>query len=113
MIITLNENFIGMIYLKNINWISRNCYFTIFIGEKVERGKNIGQQAMELTHEYVFNYLNMRKITLEVVKFNNSAIKLYQKMGYKEEGILKEHFFFNNSFHDVCIFSIINNTTVK
>ena len=50
--------------------------------------------------------LNLRKINLRVAKYNNKAKLLYDSIGFKEEGILKEHVFFDGDYHDVFILSL-------
>ena len=106
-IINDNESVVGYTFLSNINWINRNCYFGIIIGDEQHRGKGIGKEVLKLIIDYVFNTLNLHKITLEVVVDNKSAITLYEKMGFVKEGILKEHVFIANKFSDLIIMSII------
>ena len=100
------NEFIGIIQLNNIDWISSNCDFGISIGSNGKRGRGYGMQAMSLLFDYAFFYLNLRKILLKVVKLNIGAIKLYQKMGFTQEGFFIEQYYCNNEYHDVIIMSL-------
>lgn len=100
-----NEN-IGMVFLSDINWINRTCYFHILIGDKSSRGKGYGKEVLEIIINYVFHTLNLRKITLQVVRNNKPAISLYEKKGFKIEGELKKQFFWNDRYYDVLIMSL-------
>lgn len=103
------EKVIGYTMLKSINWIHRNCYFGIIIGDKENQGKGIGKEALSLLVEYAFATLNLHKITLEVLSNNINAIKLYENNGFKREGILAKHVFINNKYEDVIIMSKFKN----
>lgn len=105
------NNFIGYIQLKEINWINRNCYFGIIIGDKDSQGKGYGKEALKLVIDYAFNILNLLKVTLEVIEINERAINLYKSFGFVIEGKLKNHFFWNNEYHDVLIMSIFKNNS--
>jgi UDP-4-amino-4,6-dideoxy-N-acetyl-beta-L-altrosamine N-acetyltransferase len=104
-----SEELIGITKLFNLNWISRTCYFGIFLGSKENRGKKYGKEVTELIIKYAFNSLNLRKILLEVITNNQPAIKLYQKIGFVIEGKLKRQYYASNAYHDVLIMSLFQN----
>lgn len=66
-------------------------------------------EASKMLIEYGFNTLNINKITSDVFPNNESIIKLLEKMGFKEEGRLKEHYFHQGKFKDVVIYSLLRN----
>ncbi|MFW5872692.1 MAG: GNAT family N-acetyltransferase, partial [bacterium] len=59
-ITTISGQPIGYISLQNINYIHRNCYLGIVIGEKEARGKGFGEDSMKLIIDYAFNTLNLQ-----------------------------------------------------
>ena len=77
----------GLYYVK---WINRTGEFGIYIGDNDFRGKGYGKEALETLINYGFNNLNLLKIWAEVFG-NNSAIHLYKKLGFKQEGILRKN----------------------
>lgn len=102
------NNVLGYTMLKSINWIHRNCYFGIIIGDKKNRGKGFGKETLKLITTYAFEILNLHKITLEVLSVNVGAIKLYEYFGFVKEGTLAKHVFINNTYEDVIIMSKFN-----
>ncbi len=53
------------------------------IGNKSYWGKGIGYEATKLIVEYAFNQLGLQVIYLTTSKYNQRAIKLYKKIGFK------------------------------
>jgi len=105
--ITDNEDQpVGFISLTRISYTHRNCYLGIVIGEPEARGRGYGYEAVTLISEYAFNKLNLRKITVEVVEINKSALALYEKLGFIEEGRMKKQFYSDGAFLDVFIMSL-------
>lgn len=71
------------------------AWFGIVIGEAFARGKGIGEQAM-LFLESEAQKLGAKRAELGVFEFNERAIKLYQKMGYKELKRIKNFTYWND-----------------
>ncbi len=102
-----SKELIGFTKLFNINWVHRTAYFGIIIGDAKARGKGYGKETTVLMLNYAFRNLNLHKILLEVVAFNKDAINLYKKIGFENEGILKQQIYLEGSYHDLVIMSLI------
>ena len=50
----------------------------------------------------------MHKVYLFADNENHVAIHIYKKIGFKEEGILRQHFFANGKYHDSIFMEIFN-----
>lgn len=85
------DRFIGFLGLKNYNPLSKKSKLGIvFDPNYVSQG--YGYDAMCVLLDYYFDELNFKEIHLEVNLFNNRAISLYKKLGFKEIGYTKEAF---------------------
>lgn len=100
------NNFVGIIQLNSIDYISGIAEFGIVIGDLNIQGKGYGKEAMNILFDYSFNVLNLRKISLKVIVINERAILLYKNSGFLEEGRLKEHVYFDNEYHDVIVMAL-------
>lgn len=78
-----NDKKIGFIGLYNISEVNRTAELGIYIGEKEYQGKGFATMAYKALENYAKDWLNIRKINLEVVKDNTRAIKLYEKLDFK------------------------------
>ena len=103
---SLSGDFIGIVQLNNIDYISRHCEFGIMIPEIKNQKKGYATNAMEVLFNYALNVLNLRKICLKVVDYNKKAVKLYHNFGFKDEGILKEQIYFDNKYHDILLMAL-------
>ena len=99
---------IGNIKLGNINWVHRHGELGILIGDKSTWGKGYGSDACRLIVDYAFTKLNLHKVWLAVFSNNPSAIKVYQRLNFVEEGRLKEHVFSEGKFEDKILMSVFN-----
>ena len=101
-IVTLEKNqMIGTVSLEDINSINRTATLGIFIGEKSFRSNGYGTEAIRLLLDYGFNYMNLNNIKLDVMEFNERAIKCYKKCGFKEYGRRRKASFINGKYYDV------------
>ena len=73
---------------KSIKRIGHSAYIVIGL-LKDYRGKKIGLKLFEELEKWALNY-NVTRLELTVMQHNKSAIKLYEKVGFKIEG-LKEN----------------------
>jgi RimJ/RimL family protein N-acetyltransferase len=95
------DELIGYFQLTEINYINKNAFLGIVIGEMQYQGKGFGSEIIRLGLDYSFNNLGLFKISLDVIESNLSASKLYKKMGFNEEGIFQNHFFSNGVFYNI------------
>ena len=102
-----NDELIGNCSLHKIDFINQIATVGIFIGDKENRGKGYGSEALELLLSYGFNHLNLNNIMLTVFSFNAPAIACYKKVGFKEIGIRREAYFKNNERYDEIFMDIL------
>jgi RimJ/RimL family protein N-acetyltransferase len=67
------------LYKKQIG----TAWIGIVIGEQAGRGRGIGVPAIQYLEEQIQEQ-GLKRIELGVFEFNSPALKLYQKLGYKE-----------------------------
>ena len=105
---------IGNIKIDPINELYGNGEYGILIGDKISWGNGYAKEATKKILDYCFGEeVNLRKITLGVVKENKAAIKLYNSLGFTQEGLYKNHSFHNNKWCDVIRMAIFNDKYVQ
>ncbi len=91
---------IGNVKLGPIHWVHRRATFGILIGDKKFWGKGIGAEATRLAVEYGFYRLNLRRIDLGVFAEHESAVRSYEKVGFKVEGRFRQDMFQEGKYSD-------------
>ncbi len=99
---------IGNVKVDRIDWMARNCELGLIIGEDSARGRGLGFESMNLVIQYIFEDLNLNKITLAVFENNPSALKLYEKLGFQVEGRFVNHVFKEGRLWDKIYLSLFN-----
>lgn len=102
---------IGNLSLDMIDRRHRNARFSIFIAEEGERGKGLGSEAMGLLEEYSSSVLGLHKIWCKTDAGDPRVIRFYEKLGYRQEGLLREHELKNGRFVDKVLLGKILATT--
>lgn len=91
MIHTLAEDrTIGMIDLSGFNWHAGHCWVGIGLGEPEFWGKGYGSDAMNIILRFAFRELNLNRVNLNVFEYNPRAIRSYEKVGFKHEGVVRD-----------------------
>lgn len=64
-------------------------------------------------YDYVFDVLDMNKLTGEIFSFNKGVVRIHQMCGSEIEGVLKQHICKNGTFYDITIMSILKENWMK
>lgn len=105
-----SEAILGVIYLLNINWVSRNCEFSIQIGSRQALSKGLGYESSRQAIDYAFKELNLHRIFLTVLEENIRAIGLYQKLGFVTEGRLAESIYKKEGYKNQLLMALLRSS---
>ena len=111
--ILVDDEPIGSIYLRDIDHKNKKCEYGIFIGEESNCGKGFGKMASKLVIDYAFNELKLNKIFLRVFSTNIRAIKCYEKIGFKHEGLFREDVIIDGKPYDIIYMAILRKDWLK
>ena len=84
------EDVIGLCALEGILWSQQVTWLAIGIGEAAQRGQGYGEETMRLLVRFAFDELNLRRVQLTVFSYNELAIRLSEKLGFRREGVFRE-----------------------
>lgn len=105
--LTKQNKIIGITGFENILWNNGTATIYIGIGDENFRGCGIGKEALYLTMEFGFEELNFHRIQLTVLSYNTSAIKLYEKLGFKKEGTYREFIHRDGIRYDMYLYGML------
>lgn len=102
-----DEKFIGVISLNNIDIKNKNAYLGIYSNPFCEM-KNKGSLLINCLKEVAFDIVELHSLKLEVIENNKRAVDFYKKIGFEEEGVLREFVHKDGKWLSVIIMGIIN-----
>ncbi|MBP9793506.1 MAG: GNAT family N-acetyltransferase [Flavobacterium sp.] len=70
-------------------------------------GKGIASEAISLLCEYGFNHMKMHSLEAIIDPKNKASARVLEKNGFVKEAHFKEHEFYNGSFLDSAIYSLL------
>jgi RimJ/RimL family protein N-acetyltransferase len=65
------------------------------------RNKGYGQETLRLLVDFGFRHRNLHRIWLETLASNAAALRCYTKVGFVEEGRLREHAWVDGAYEDM------------
>jgi RimJ/RimL family protein N-acetyltransferase len=105
--IRVDERLVGTCQLHSIHPIHRSAELQIRIGLKQDRGRGYGRSAVSQLLRFGFADRNLNRIALHVIAGNAPAVRLYQAVGFREEGRLRQAAFVDGEFKDVLLYSLL------
>jgi RimJ/RimL family protein N-acetyltransferase len=94
-------NLIGECSLRVSNPADRSAALGILIGDRSRWGRGYGTDAVRTLCRFGFAMMGLHRIELEVFEENERAIRLYERLGFRHEGIRRQAVFKFGCFHDI------------
>ncbi|MEU6095001.1 GNAT family protein [Streptomyces sp. NPDC047079] len=99
-------NVIGEAVLNEWDPGNESCNFRICLVPGVH-GHGSGTEATRLIVGYGFESLRLHRISLEVYAFNPRARRVYEKVGFVPEGVLRHALLWDGEWVDAAVMSIL------
>lgn len=107
------DEVIGHISLGNVDRVNENARIGKVLVSSNFRGKGYGTQMMEAILTFAFEEQNLHKVTLGVFDFNTSAIHCYEKVGFKQEGFLRDARKYGGNYWNLIEMGILESEWIK
>ncbi|WP_409276088.1 GNAT family N-acetyltransferase [Neobacillus sp. SCS-31] len=101
------DELIGDVELNCIDLLNRSANIRIQISNENYLSKGYGTEAMRLLLDYGFGVYNLHRVDLEVYSYNHRAIRAYEKLGFKKEGIKRQSHYYNHEYHDTIMMGLL------
>ncbi|HLQ30174.1 MAG TPA: GNAT family protein [Ktedonobacteraceae bacterium] len=107
--VALNEDnrLIGLVGLKDINYINQSAEFYVIIGDRSAWGKGYGTEATKLMTRYGFMELNLNRIQTQDMEENIGGWRADEKAGFTYEGTLREVILRFGKYNNVRVYSLL------
>lgn len=101
------DTLIGFLKITVVSWPHQTGEIGLGIGEPDHWGHGYGAEATRLGIECAFRELNLHRLQLGVFSYNTRAIRMYEKLGFKREGTLRESLRRDGQWHDTHLFALL------
>lgn len=98
--------YLGQGGINQISWANKLGRLSIFI-TPAQSGKGYAQSAIAEILAHAFEVLELNKVWLMVYATNDKGQHLYSKLGFSQEGLLREEYYWNGVFHDIMRMGIL------
>lgn len=98
---------IGATGLHHLNFRGRHAELGLVLGERSAWGQGFGTEATRMMLDYGFGTLNLNRVWLQVYASHTPAIRVYEKAGFRKEGVQREHHFLDGRHEDGVLMGIL------
>lgn len=102
-----NDEYIGNVYLTDIDYVNRKAKSHILIGNRNYWNKGYGTEAMSLLLDYAFKHRNLRRIEALVLEDNIGSCHMLEKLGYKREGLLRDSVYKYGEYKNQILYALL------
>ncbi len=100
-----DDKIIGFIYSFRYKPNDGTLYTTVYIS-KDYRNKIYGVKAGLIFYKFLFEKYTIRKIYCCIYSYNDTMINIAEKGGYRLEGKLLNHKYYNGKYYDMFIYAL-------
>lgn len=104
---TKDGQHVGNVNLFNVQPEDRSCELGIMIGEQPLWAKGYGSDALRTVLAFAFDEMNLNRVQLHTYDFNQRARAAYKKVGFVEEGTLRQAHYTAGAYADAIVMSVL------
>ena len=94
------DELIGYCGISRLEWEERRCNMWLIIGERDAWGRGYGTDTMRTMLRYLFDEVNLNRVYLTVDEENDRAVRLYERCGFRREGVGRNARFKNGRYRN-------------
>ena len=100
------KRYLGQCALTRVDQTARCAELAIVMAPDSAR-QGYGREAIGLLLDFGFRQMNLNRVYLRVYAENDRAVRCYRACGFREEGRLREHVYFDGHYGDVLEMGIL------
>jgi RimJ/RimL family protein N-acetyltransferase len=98
---------VGMVSLTRIDYVHSNAEFNAVVGEHDAQNRGIGTAAARAMVAHGFADLNLHRIYVSILRDNVGSIRMCEKAGFREEGVMRDAAYKNGRYHDMVLMGVL------
>lgn len=104
-----SQELLGCAGLAYINWVHRHADLSLYIGwqDSYIDDHGYAEDSCRLLLGYAFKEVGLNKVWTEIYEFDYKKKALYDKLGFQQDGMLRQNYFYEGRWWDSRILSIL------
>lgn len=98
---------VGTVILSDINQKNGTAQIHIKMSKDGGRGKGYGTDAIRSIVRYAFDELRLNCIYAEILSYNEISKHLFEKCGFRQDGVLRARVYKSGEYIDVMSYSVL------
>lgn len=104
----LADPVIGHVELNNLDPENGSATLSrVLIGPREARGLGLGEHLVAVVVDHGFRDLGLHRIDLGVFDFNQAAIRCYERVGFRREGLLRDSRRMGESYWSLIVMALL------
>ncbi len=104
-----DETQLGFIDLYDFEPKHNRVGVGIVIFSEEDKRKGFSTEALQLTCNYAFKYLNIHQVYAGITDDNKGSIALFEKLGFEKCGIKKDWIYSEGKYKNECMYQLFSN----
>jgi UDP-4-amino-4,6-dideoxy-N-acetyl-beta-L-altrosamine N-acetyltransferase len=105
-VISMDGKGVGAAFMSNIDRENRRATWAFYLADSSTRGRGVGSAVEWLILEEAFSTLDLHKLCCEVLSFNEAVVRMHEKFGFVQEGLLRQHWYRDDQWLDVHVLAM-------
>lgn len=98
--------YLGQCNIMMVDSVSRKAELAFVLAAE-HIGQGYGYEAGRLLIDFAFNQMNLNRVYLKVSADNLRAIRLYERLGFRHEGRLREDAYRDGKYEDTLVMGLL------
>lgn len=98
---------VGECALNDLDPGNASVGFRIALYGLTRTGRGYGSAAARLVLDHAFGTVGLHRVGLEVYDFNPRALRAYERVGFRREGVLRDALRWDGQWHDAVLMSVL------
>lgn len=98
---------VGLVVLRTERSEARGVELSLLIGDAERWGQGLGTDAVQTILDACFGGWNLHRVWLRSEAWNVRAHRLYERCGFRQEGVQRQAAFLDGRYEDVLLFGLL------
>lgn len=99
---------VGLISCESVDFDMSHLECGVALLSTTERGQGLATEAMTVFINFLFEDLGLHRINARIISGNKASFKLFQRLGFKQEGLQREYVRRGSTYLDMNIFGLLD-----